>query len=148
VTGLTSANGRGPFGVAAIHGRPPRLARGRWRIARTFDYAKRGGFRVKRGTVRGFRVVPGPIADESCGSERMTVRRRQRLRRGSRAGLAVWVVGRRAPRLLDGARPVRVKVRQGGTTRRGRLEMVFDERRKGTGELNVGGCRIYFETRR
>ena len=49
---------------------------------------------------------------------------------------------------LDGARSVRVKVKQGGEIRRGRLEIVFDERRKGTGELNVGGCRIYFETRR
>jgi hypothetical protein len=50
--------------------------------------------------------------------------------------------------LLDGARHVRVKVKQGGRSRRGRLEMAFDERRRGTGELNVGGCRIYFETRR
>jgi hypothetical protein len=148
VIGLTSANGRGPVGHAAIPGRPPRLARGRWRITRTFDYAKGGGFRVKPGTVRAFRVVPGEIADDSCGSGRMTVRRKQRLRRGSRVGLAVWIVGRSGRREVDGARGVRVKVRQGGSTRGGRLEIVFDERRQATGELNVGGCRVYFEARR
>ena len=147
VIGLTSANGRGPAAHASIPGRPPRLARGRWRIARTFDYAKSGKFRVKRGKVSGLRVVPGPAADDSCGGGRMTVRGRKRLRQGNRTGLAVWLVGRRASRTLDGARAVRVKVKQGGKTRRGRLEMVFDERRRGTGELNVGGCRIYFETR-
>jgi hypothetical protein len=148
VIGLTSANGRGPGAHAAIPGQPPRLARGRWKITQTFDYTEGGAFRVKRGTVRAFRVVPGPIADNSCGSERMTVRGKQRLRQGSRVGLAVWIVGRGGRRELDGARGVRVKVKQGGETSSGRLEIVFDERRRGTGELNVGGCRIYFETRR
>jgi hypothetical protein len=148
VFGLTRANSRGPAARAAIPGRPPRLARGRWRIARAFDYAKGGSFRVKRGAVTAFRVVPGPAADDSCGGGRMTVRGKQRLRRGSRVGLAVWVAGKPGRRTLDGARSVRVRVKQGGEAHSGRLEIVFDERRRGAGELNVGGCRIYFEARR
>ena len=145
---MTKANGRRPAAHASIAGRPPKLARGKWRIEKTFDYAKRGGFRLKRGKVKAFRVAPGPAADPSCGNRRMTVRGKQRLRRGSRLGLAVWIVGRRARHELDGARGVRVKVKQAGETHRGRLEIVFDQRKRGTGELNVGGCRVYFETRR
>jgi len=148
VMGMTRGNGRGPAARAAIPGRAPKLARGTWRIGTTFDYAKGGGFSLRRGKISKFRVVPGVAADNSCGGKRLTVRGKQRLRRGRRAGLAVWIVGRSTRHELDGARGIRVKVKQGGETHTGRLEIVFDERRRGAGELTVGGCRIYFETRR
>ena len=73
VSGLTSANGRGPAARAAIPGRPPRLARGRWQITRAFDYAKGGSFRVERG--RSPRSASsGSGRGRFCGGGRMTVR--------------------------------------------------------------------------
>ena len=151
VIGLTSANGRGPAARASIPGALPRPARGRWQVEKTFDYVTRGRFKVRprdRRTVSGLRLVPGAAADEACGSGELRVRGKSRLRRATRAVLAVWIAGRRARRELDGARPVRVKAVQGGNALAGTLELSFDERRSGVGELNVPGCRLYFEFHR
>ena len=151
VIGLTSANGRGPAAKASIPGAAPRPARGRWRLEKTFDYVSRGRFRVRPrdgGTVSALRLVPGAAADAACGSGELRVRGKRRLKSATRAGLAVWIVGRRARRELDGARPVRVKAVQSGNTVAGTLELSFDEPRSGVGELNVPGCRLYFEFRR
>ena len=93
-------------------------------------------------------MVPGAAADDSCGSGAVRMKGKRPLKRSSQAGRAVWIIGKRAPHTLDGARAVRVKVVQAGDARGARLKLVFDGRRKGVGELTFSSCRLYFETRR
>jgi len=148
VIGLTSANGRGPTARTSIAGAAPKPARGRWKIAPAFDYADGGKFTLRHGRVSRLRVVPGAAADDGCGSGAVRMKGKRRLKRSSQAGRAVWIVGKRAPRTLDGARAVRVKVVQAGDARGARLKLAFDGRRKGVGELTFSSCRLYFESRR
>jgi hypothetical protein len=150
VVGLSHANGRGPSARVAIAGKPRRPRAGRWKLSRAFDYVKTGAFRVGRGgrSVANLRVTPGRLASRRCGRRELRMSGRRKLTRSSRLGLAIWIVGRRAPRTIDGASGVGVRVRRGGKALAGRLKLSFDGRPRGRGELRLRGCRLYFETRR
>ena len=137
LTGLTNANGRGPAARAISPGRPKaKPGRGRWKLATTFDYVRRGRFTVGRGSVSRLTITPGRVADRSCGTRTLKVSGARRLSRATRDRRAIWSVGSR------------VSLAQGGKRRRGSLELRFDGRRTAVGELSAKNCRLYFEARR
>jgi hypothetical protein len=151
VAGLTKANGRGPAARASIAGRPgARPAAGTWRMTTAFVSTQKGSFRVAGGGrfVTDLRLTPGSGAGAKCGTAELRVLGRTALSRASRAGAAIWIVGRRAPRALDGAATRTVRVRRGSRRLRGALKLSFDGRRKVSGELTVPGCRALFNAQR
>ena len=150
ISGLTHANGSGPATRVAIAGEPPRPATGRWRLGRAFDYVKGGSFRIgPRRSVSSLRIRPGRLATRACGKRPLAVAGDRGLTRSStRAGLALWIVGKRARRSQDGASPVPVRLTQGRQRGRGTLELTFDGPRRALGELRLRGCRLRFEAQR
>ena len=151
VAGLTKANGRGPSARASIAGRPgARPAAGTWKMSTAFVSTRKGSFIVaSRGRfVTGLRLTPDSGAGAKCGTAELRVFGRTALSRASRAGAAIWIVGRRAPRAVDGAATRTVRVRRGSRLLRGALKLSFDGRRKVSGELTVPGCRALFNAQR
>jgi hypothetical protein len=151
IAGLSHANGRGPSKRVAIAAQPARPGVGRWRVGKAFGYVKKGRFSVTRGggAVSALRVTPGPLAARACGKRELRMAGRRRLTRSStRAGLALWILGRRARRTQDGAAPVRVRLSQAKKRRRATLELRFAGPRHALGELRLSGCRLFFEARR
>ena len=119
-------------------------------MLKAFDFVKGGHFSVGRGgRVTGVAVTPGPLAAKACGRRRLRVSGdRALIRSSTRAGLAVWILGKRARNAQDGAAPVPVRLTQAGKGRRGRLALSFDGRRRALGQLRLGACRLRFEARR
>jgi hypothetical protein len=149
ISGLTHANGGGPPAKAKIAGRPPQPRAGRWRLRKAFDYVKKGGFRAGRdNSVSSLRLTPGPLAATACGKRELRMTKSRDLTQSStRAGLALWILGRRASKTQDGASPVRIRVTQGRKRRRGTLELTFDGSSRARGELRLRGCQLFFEAR-
>jgi hypothetical protein len=149
ISGLTHANGSGPSTRTAIAGRPPQPSAGRWRLRTAFDYVRKGAFRVGRDdSVTGLRLTPGQLAATACGKRELRVTKsRDLIQSSSRAGLALWILGKRARKTQYGASPVRVRVTQGRKRRRGTLELSFDGSSRARGELRLRGCQLFFEAR-
>lgn len=151
VLGMTFANGKGPASRASIRGvAPPRPRLGTWRADTAFPSTRRGSFRViRRGrAISDLRLTPGTDAGPKCGSSELRVVGRPALSAASASGAGLWIVGRRAPRLLDGAATRRATVRRSGKNVRGALKLVFSGRRKVTGQLTVPDCRLFFNATR
>ena len=150
VAGLTHANGRGPSARASIRGSTPRPAGGPWRMTSDFSATSRGGFTVPRGArrVTNFRVIPSAAAGGRCGRTQLEVRSSPAISSATRSGAAIWVIGRRAPRSLDGVTTMAVTVSRGRTRARGALKVAFTGRRTATGELRTLGCRLLFNAQR
>jgi hypothetical protein len=149
ISGVTHANGSGPSARTAIAGRPPRPTAGRWRLRKAFDYVRRGRFRLARdNSVSSLRITPGALAARACGKRELRIAVARDLTRStSRAGLALWVLGKRARRTQDGASPLPVRLTQGAKRRRATLEISFDGPRHALGELRFRGCRLVLEGR-
>lgn len=149
ISGLTHANGRGPSTRAAIAGQAPRPTAGRWRLRKAFDYVKKGAFRMARdNSVASLRITPGLLAATACGKRELRMAGGRELTQSStRAGLALWILGKRARRTQDGTSPVPVRLTQGRKRRRATLELSFDGPRRALGELRLRGCRLFFEAR-
>ena len=87
---------------------------------------------------------PGRGAGATCGTSELRVSGRLRVSSGSRAGAPIWIVGRSAPRALDGVATRGVTVTRAGKRLRGTLKLAFEGRRKVSGALAVSGCRVFF----
>ena len=137
IMGLTQANGRGPAAKVTLAPSVPLPTRGRWKLARAFDYVAGGRFDIRDRSLSGLRVKPGPSAASACGTAELRVAGKRPLSRSTRDGLMIWNAGKHAVRVLR------------GTTRlSGTLDVSFSDARHGTGELLLPGCRLYFETSR
>jgi hypothetical protein len=120
--GITKVNARGPAAKARLVAKVAPPSAGRWTANAAFDVAQ--------------------------GRFELQVAGRKKLTGSTRAGRAVWIVGKRAPGEPDGANPVAIRASQAGKTVTGTFELTFDSRRHATGELRLGGCRLFFEARR
>jgi hypothetical protein len=151
VIGLTDVNGRGTSARASIGpAPPPRPAIGRWRVADGFDFTRKGSFTVaRRGrSVTGLRLTPGPGA-RACGRPELRVVGNQKITSTVRAGLAMAIVGRGARRSPDGVATTSVRVSRRGRRTRGTMKLIFDGRRRVTGQLRLGRrCQLVFRARR
>jgi hypothetical protein len=138
IMGLTHANGKGPAVKVKLPADAPSPAVGRWRLASVSGALAKGRFDVRRRALTGLRMTPGPNAAPACGTAELRVAGGRTLTRSTKAGLAIWIAGKRA-----------VRVTRGGKRLNGTLAVSFPDPRHGTGELNVaGGCRLYFEAGR
>jgi hypothetical protein len=149
IMGITKVNARGPAAKAKLAAKVARPGAGRWTANPAFDVAQ-GRFELSRGgkQLAKLRLTPATAVAEGCGQGEVLVSGKKRLAAGTRAGRAVWIVGRRAPAERDGANPIAVRGIQAGKTVSGTLELTFDSRRHATGELRFGACRLFFEARR
>ena len=143
VMGLSHANGKGPAARVALPPAAPAPASGRWRLA-----AGAGSFDIRRGVLTRLRVRPGPGAAPECGTAELRAAGRLRLARSTAEGLAVWIAGKRAPAEPRGVAPAAVRVAKGAERIAGTLAVSFPDRRRATGELEVAGCRLFFEASR
>jgi hypothetical protein len=152
VLGMTHANGRGRAARASIRGRPatrPRL--GTWKVdTRAFVSTRKGSFRVIRRSraISDLRLTPGGGAGDKCGTAELRVVGRPALSSVVVSGASQWIVGRRAPKSVDGATTRRVTVRRAGKNVSGSLKLVFSGSRKVTGALTIPNCDLHFNATR
>jgi hypothetical protein len=115
------------------------LGNGHWKITGG------GGF-----TVNGRNVSGMHLSGTSCQLGKLTVLGSQRLRLSTQGGYTNWVIGtpdpsRKNPNEIGGIVPQKVKIRSGGKTIAGSVEIVFavlGQPSDNTGVLTVDGCEI------
>jgi hypothetical protein len=148
IMGISKVNARGPAAKAKLAAKVARPGAGRWTANASFDVTQ-GRFELSRGgkQLAKLRLTPATAVAEGCGQGEVLVSGKKKLTASTRAGRAVWVVGKRASAEPDGANPIAVRGTQAGKSVSGMLELTFDSRRHATGELRLGACRLYFEAR-
>src|ERR1700744_4599616 len=112
-----------------------------------------GGFTVNhaRNALSGFH-----ISGANCDLGHLRVLGHQKLRLAPAAGVSNWIVGfndpsRKNPNDISGVVPQRVKIKEGGKTLSGRLDIIFavlGAAGDNSGNLVVNGCDIPFDAKK